>query len=192
MTTDLDAVLLANDGRTVTLRSSRNGKALERTFPTSELENIINDNEHTVLEEFGLSPYRAKIALDCQLRALRNPAAAKAERVLYQKMLAGGQRSQPLPKVEPSTRSGAEWRTLASGFIPCRLAFDSRLVVTVRATVAITWKSSGTPISSSLFYGPIVANGSGVDSTVRPKSLPQVFTSERFSRGRRRSYTDLF
>ena len=113
MTTDLDAVLLANDGRTVTLRSSRNGKALERTFPTSELENIINDNEHTVLEEFGLSPYRAKIALDCQLRALRNPAAAKAERVLYQKMLAGGQRSQPLPKVEPSTRSGAEWRTLA-------------------------------------------------------------------------------
>jgi hypothetical protein len=44
MTTDLDAVLLANDGRTVTLRSSRNGKALERTFPTSELENIINEN----------------------------------------------------------------------------------------------------------------------------------------------------
>jgi hypothetical protein len=28
-------------------------------------------------------------------------------------MLAAGQRSQPLRKVEPSTRSGAEWRALA-------------------------------------------------------------------------------
>jgi hypothetical protein len=66
-----------------------------------------------VLEEFDLSPYRAKLALDCQLRALRNPAAAKAERVLYQKMVTAGQPSQPCRKAKPPTQSGGDWRTLA-------------------------------------------------------------------------------
>jgi hypothetical protein len=114
MTTDLDldAALLAHDGRTETLRANRNEKTLERTSATSELENIINDNEQTVLEEFGLSPYRAKIALDGPLQALRNPAAVEAARS-HRKMHTAGERFQPLRKATPSTRSGAEWRTLA-------------------------------------------------------------------------------